>query len=70
MTENLFEFVFSLIENVSTLKDFFVANPTLEDNLERTFNLAVNDWQVDDRTKEAVRQKMGLRVKYTPEIGF
>ena len=53
MTENLFEFVFSLIENVSTLKDFFVANPTLEDNLERTFNLAVNDWQVDDRTKEA-----------------
>lgn len=58
MTENLFEFVFSLIENVSTLKDFFVANPTLEDNLQRTFNLAVNDWQVDDRTKEAVRQKM------------
>lgn len=68
MTENLFEFVFSLIENVSTLKDFFVANPTLEDNLERTFNLAVNDWQVDDRTKEAVRQKMPYHLIQLKEL--
>lgn len=68
MTENLFEFVFSLIENVSTLKDFFVANPTLEDNLQRTFNLAVNDWQVDDRTKEAVRQKMPYHLIQLKEL--
>ena len=36
--------------------------------MQRTFNLAVNDWQVDDRTKEAVRQKMPYHLIQLKEL--
>lgn len=68
MTENLIELFFSLLENIPNLKEFFGANPSLEGNLQRTFNLAVNDWQVDDRTKKAVRQKMPYHLIQLKEL--